>query len=480
MVTSASGITDLNDVDVALVQDFNALAQALRLVVTQLCSPSLTIQKLAQTRDSAAYVPTPGWTMTVNPVVNLPGNPPYRWILPTANAPIGPKSAITNANGFAQFQWEPNPPTRTSSATVTETNQSGYTPRDWACKAKNPDGSVVETSGAFPAAAPFTFTVTVGPQQIVTCTVRNDFNYAPAGVVTKVNTPTIVRGDGNGTNVTSHYTVTNTGNTPLSPVSGTDTECAPIEYVMAGGEISGDDNGDGLLDPGETWDLQCTRRIQHATTDEDVLIPNTVTLHGRAPNGQDVIGTADAEVQVLTPDIHVEKTVAPTAGVAPLDVTYTYAVTTTGNTPLANVQLERRHAALFDGREPHVRRRGHGQHRIPRSRRDMDLHLRREQPHGQRGQRRHGRRAAGDAGRSADQRSGPHPDRRHGHATTMTPRSPSRRPTSSSSRPRYPPSGSSGHRSSTRSRSRTRRHRPRRWSRRAAATASSTTRSAPP
>ena len=340
VVTSASGITDLNNVDVALVQDFNALAQALRLVVTQLCSPSLTIQKLAQTRDSAAYVPTPGWTMTVNPVVNLPGNPPYRWILPTANAPIGPKSAITNANGFAQFQWEPNPPTRTSTATVTETNQSGYTPRDWACKAKNPDGSVVETSGAFPAAAPFTFTVTVGPQQIVTCTVRNDFNYAPAGVVTKVNTPTIVRGDGNGTNVTSHYTVTNTGNTPLSPVSGTDTECAPIEYVMAGGEISGDDNGDGLLDPGETWDLQCTRRIQHATTDEDVLIPNTVTLHGRAPNGQDVIGTADAEVQVLTPDIHVEKTVAPTAGVAPLDVTYTYTVTTTGNTPLANVQLD--------------------------------------------------------------------------------------------------------------------------------------------
>ena len=337
VVTSAAGIDDLNDVDVALVQDFDALAQALREIVTQLCSPSLTIQKLAQTPGSAAYTPAAGWRMTVTPTVAAAGTPPYRWILPVANAPVGPAQDVTNANGFAQFQWEPNPPSRTSTAVVTETNQSGYTPRDWSCRAKNPNGSVVETSGTFTGAP--TFSVTVGPEQIVTCTVRNDFNYAPAGVVTKVNSPTIVRGDGNGTNVKSTYTAKNTGNTPLVPVAGTDTECAPVEYEMTGGEITGDTDGNESLDPGETWTLSCTRRIQHATTDDDVLIPNTVTLTARAPNGQEASGSATAQVQVLTPDIHVEKTVSPTTGVAPLDVTYTYTVTTDGNTPLANVQL---------------------------------------------------------------------------------------------------------------------------------------------
>lgn len=339
VVTDAGSIDSINDVDVAVVTDFDALADALRAVVTELCSPSLTIQKLAQSPGSAAYEPVAGWTMTVTPSVTAGGTPPYRWILPTPNAPVGPISANTNANGFAQFQWEPNPPTRSSVATVTETNKTDYTPRDWSCKAKNPDGTVVSTSGTFGQGAP-TFTVDVGPQQIVTCTVRNDFNYAPAGIVTKVNNPVIVRGDGNGTLVTSHYTVENTGNTPVAPVSGTDTECTPVVYVRtAGGAISGDTNDDEILDPGETWDLQCVRRIQHATTTDEVVIPNTVTLVGQAPNGDVVSGQATDEIQVLTPDISIVKTANPTSGLAPLDVTYTYEVTTTGNAPIGDVTL---------------------------------------------------------------------------------------------------------------------------------------------
>ena len=49
--------TSLNDVDVALVTDFEDLAQFLRSVVLQLCSPSLTVRKLAQSADDATYQP---------------------------------------------------------------------------------------------------------------------------------------------------------------------------------------------------------------------------------------------------------------------------------------------------------------------------------------------------------------------------------------------------------------------------------------
>ena len=56
-----SAITSLNQVDVALVTEFDDLAQFLRGVVLQLCSPSLTIRKLAQTAGDATYLPAPGW-----------------------------------------------------------------------------------------------------------------------------------------------------------------------------------------------------------------------------------------------------------------------------------------------------------------------------------------------------------------------------------------------------------------------------------
>jgi hypothetical protein len=64
-----ASIDSINDVDVALVTDFGDLAQFLRQVVLELCSPSLTIRKLAQSAGSADYDPAPGWDMTVTPTV---------------------------------------------------------------------------------------------------------------------------------------------------------------------------------------------------------------------------------------------------------------------------------------------------------------------------------------------------------------------------------------------------------------------------
>ena len=72
-------VTSINEVDVALVQDFDDLAAFLRGVVSELCSPSLSIRKLAQTPGDASYDPASGWDITVTPSVT---GGTFEWILP--------------------------------------------------------------------------------------------------------------------------------------------------------------------------------------------------------------------------------------------------------------------------------------------------------------------------------------------------------------------------------------------------------------
>ena len=69
---------DIETTDVALIEDFDALADAMRNLVLELCSPSLTIRKYAQTATDAAYAPAPGWDITVTPTV--PGGS-FAWVL---------------------------------------------------------------------------------------------------------------------------------------------------------------------------------------------------------------------------------------------------------------------------------------------------------------------------------------------------------------------------------------------------------------
>ena len=53
-------ITSINQIDVAVIEDFDDLAALLRKLVTELCSPSLTVRKFVQTAESTTYVPAPG------------------------------------------------------------------------------------------------------------------------------------------------------------------------------------------------------------------------------------------------------------------------------------------------------------------------------------------------------------------------------------------------------------------------------------
>jgi uncharacterized repeat protein (TIGR01451 family) len=354
-----ANITSLNQVDVALVTDFEDLAAFLRSVVLQLCSPSLTIRKLAQSASSATYAPAQGWSITATPTTTS-GN--FNWILPDTT-PATSKTLPTDADGFAQFQWEPVPSNATSSATVSEARQPGFTPgrpppppdTDFRCELRDEKGTVRVVEGEL-TVTPTTasFNLPDIRQEIVTCTLWNSFDYDPAIALTKVNDPPSVRGDLTPpATVTSTYEVTNPGNTPLRNVTVLDDKCAPVSSIPASGPNVGDANQDGLLDVGEAWRFQCTRSLSVSRRAAPVptTIVNTATASGIDPAGTRVTDTATDDVVVWVPRISLTKLVAaPTATppVPPADaitvtagtqVTYTYAVTNEGNTPLSPVVL---------------------------------------------------------------------------------------------------------------------------------------------
>jgi uncharacterized repeat protein (TIGR01451 family) len=346
VVTDAGlgAVTSINQIDVALVTQFSNLANFLRGVVLQLCSPSLTIRKMAQSADSATYAPAPGWTMTATP--SVPGGT-FNWILPDT-APAVSKSLVTDINGFAQFQWEPNPATSDSQATVQETLLPNFTAgrpaaTDFRCEFKDEDGKVRVQEGEL---VNFAFTLNPIREEIVTCTVWNSFNYQPAIAVAKVNAPTEVRGDLiPPASVTSSYVVTNPGNTPLSNVNVTDNTCAPVSPVPPTGVNAGDTDGDGKLDPGEAWQFTCARPVHTSflrLRGAPQNFVNTATARGTDPRGTAVNAQATDDVNVFTPHIELTKLVngQPTVTVpSGSQVTYTYAATNIGNTPLGTVTL---------------------------------------------------------------------------------------------------------------------------------------------
>ncbi len=359
-------LTSLNDVDVALVTDFDKLAQFLRQVVLELCSPSLTIQKLAQSPASTAYEPAPGWDMTVTPTV--PGG--FRWILPDTSPAVS-KSALTDSNGFAQFQWEPNPPATgpppDSDALIVEALKPGYIPgrpgpnNDWSCELRDVNGTTRPFSGELTlgndnaswALAPPEVNPSIG-QEIVTCKVYNSYDYDSAIALTKGNTPTQVRGDlddpttpaDESATVTSRYEVTNTGDSALKSIEVVDDKCAPASYV------SGDVGGDKIMPPGllpdgsanpaaETWVFECERAFNYPDSPKPTNVENIATVIGVDPTGQFVEATATDDVDIYTAGIEIEKTAAPIEvprGV-PATVVYTYTVRNTASLELADVEV---------------------------------------------------------------------------------------------------------------------------------------------
>ncbi|GAB2841437.1 hypothetical protein ACFQ0P_01215 [Microbacterium insulae] len=350
-VARTVGEFDIEVTDVALIRDFDNLGDAVRGLVLELCSPSLTIRKFAQSETDAAYLPADGWPMTVTP--SVPGG--FDWILP--NGATGPSATVTTTGGgFAQFQWEPRDETDLSAAAVSEQLQAGFSPgrpgpaNDYRCEFRNADGDVrVVTGELTDGGATASFSLSGIGDEIGTCSVYNSFDYAPEIALTKVNSPTSVRGDLSPPAVVrSDYVATNPGNTPLAAVSISDDRCAPVVQVTAPPPDQafnvGDANRNALLDPGESWEAYCDRGIRTSGTQAvaGTNIVNTAEVQGTDPAGTVVTDTATDDVDAFVPLIGLTKLVDGAKSVtiaSGASVDYTYAVENLGNTPLAPVVL---------------------------------------------------------------------------------------------------------------------------------------------
>jgi hypothetical protein len=123
--------------------------------------------------------------------------------------------------------------------------------------------------------------------------------------------------------VTYTYTVTNPGVTALSIRSLVDDRCDSVAFA------DGDADGDGWLDPDETWVYTCQQAIWDDTT-------NTAVVEGVDTGGAVVSAQDSAFVDVITPAIEVSIS-APATTTAGVLLPYTIVFTNTGDTTLYNV-----------------------------------------------------------------------------------------------------------------------------------------------
>ena len=147
----------------------------------------------------------------------------------------------------------------------------------------------------------------------------------PAIAVTKSANPTSFSTPGT---VTYSYTVTNTGNTNLNPVTLNDDKAGAVTLLASS------------LAAGASTTGTATFAITQAMIDAGTPIVNVATATGHPPVGNDVTAQANATVTIVQqPAIAVTKSANPTSFSTPGTVTYSYTVTNTGNVTLNPVTL---------------------------------------------------------------------------------------------------------------------------------------------
>jgi uncharacterized repeat protein (TIGR01451 family) len=122
------------------------------------------------------------------------------------------------------------------------------------------------------------------------------------------------------------------GSPPLSGVTITDPICDA--GTLAG--PTGDD-GDGILETGETWGFTCTHRVTDSDPDP---LPNTATACATDPSGATVCDSDNHEVDITHPGIEVVKSADPISGTVGTVITFTYEVTNIGDVTLFDVSVD--------------------------------------------------------------------------------------------------------------------------------------------
>ena len=134
--------------------------------------------------------------------------------------------------------------------------------------------------------------------------------------------------------------VTNQGNAAIANVVVNDPFTTNEAPVLVGAFNAGDTDQDNLLDVSETWQYTASHTVTQAELDAGTAIVNTATVTGTGATPD----TDDASVPVAQSKIlHIEKDATVpggTANVAGETISYTLAVTNTGNAAIAGVVVD--------------------------------------------------------------------------------------------------------------------------------------------
>jgi hypothetical protein len=150
---------------------------------------------------------------------------------------------------------------------------------------------------------------------------------SPAAPITvaKEADPTVVRVGG-----TVHYVIT------VDSHGGSDLSNVTVDDDLRGCTLAGPsgDNGNRVLEPGETWTYDCSVTAGN----EDIV--NTATVTATDERSETVSGSAQATVDVIHPDIDIEKQAAPMTVRVGDTVNYTIIVDNDGDVDLTNVGVD--------------------------------------------------------------------------------------------------------------------------------------------
>lgn len=159
--------------------------------------------------------------------------------------------------------------------------------------------------------------------------------------ITKEASPTTLPFGGGSVTYTYDVAHNAPGGLPFSSVTVTDDKCGPVGLDTPSG-----DDGDNLLEDGETWHFTCTTNIIADTTNTACVGGTYVGSGGTTIPAGTICATAFVDVGDPPPDapsmtiVKGHLPIDPPLGPGGGEVTYTYDVNNNGNVDLTNVAVE--------------------------------------------------------------------------------------------------------------------------------------------
>jgi len=136
------------------------------------------------------------------------------------------------------------------------------------------------------------------------------------------------------------YDVSSTGGTDVTGVTVADDHCPAVTGPDLSTAVDPDNNGDAVLQPGETWRYTCTVKAADLFKTSTATVTSTATATGTDQSEATLSAHDSVLTAALVPGIAIDKT-GPATAIASELLTYNLAVSNTGTTsfPEAGVKV---------------------------------------------------------------------------------------------------------------------------------------------